>query len=272
MSFRLWKSTFPLNRKGLWNVEWNREGSPVHLWTMGEDELDELRRILGVGMGDCDHCSAWKLYTEGQISETMAEKQANIDGKNKRVISHDMMHSQIMMEIDGLHCSMNEAERGVERHDALLDLNSKEIVKINSHLNVTVGAFGKRIGNLETKMDSLVVWGTRSGKRLADVEEDHRALSNEVGEMKRSQINTTAYREICERLVKLENDERLEGVESEQDILSQHMVEIDNLIDELKREVDLMSFIEAYARGRRLLAQDGKDETDKSGSGGNQTA
>jgi hypothetical protein len=121
-------------------------------------------------------------------------------------------------------------------------------------------------------MDNIDAWGTRLGKRLADVEEDDLALSNGVDELKRSQINTTAYREICERLVKLENDERLEGVESEQDILSQHMIEIDNLVDELKREVDLMAFIEAYARGRRLLAQDRKDETDKSGSGGNQTA
>jgi hypothetical protein len=63
----------------------------------------------------------------------------------------------------------------------------------------------------------------------------------------------------------------LESLESEQDILSQHMVEIDNLIDELKTQVDLMAFIEAYARGRRLLEQDRKDETNKSGIGSNKT-
>jgi len=229
----------------------------VHKFT--DDELDELRRVLGVGMGDCDRCPAWLPYMESLKHQVRGE-----------VISCDMTRLEKILTNNAER--LNDAEKHFERHDALLDLNSKEIVKINSHLNVTVGAFGKRIGNLETKMDNIDVWGTRSGKRLADVEEDHRALSNEVGEMKRSQINTTAYREICVRLAELENDERLEGVESEQDILSQHMIEIDNLIDELKREVDLMAFIEAYARGRRLLAQDRKDETDKSGSGGNQTA
>lgn len=262
MSFRLWKTKFPLNRRGLWNVEWNREGEPVHLWTMFEDDLDELRRILGVGMGDCDHCPAWLPYMESLKHQVRGE-----------VISCDMIHlkeqvGDSIQEIDG---ELKEHEQHFERHDALLDVNSKEIARVNSHLNTMTGAYGKRIGNLETRMDNLDGWGTRLGKRLADVEEDHRALSDEVGELKRSQINTTAYREICERLVKLENDERLEGVESEQDILSQHMVEIDNLIDELKTQVDLMAFIEAYARGRRLLEQDRKDETNKSGIGSNKT-
>jgi hypothetical protein len=218
MSFRLWKSTFPLNRKGLWNVEWNREGEPVHLWTMVEDELDELRRVLGVGMGDCDHCPAWLPYMESLKHQVHGE-----------VISHDMTRLEIILTANAER--LNDAEKHFDRHDALLDLNSKEIVKINSHLNVTVGAFGKRIGTLETKVENF-----------------------------------------RERATALESDDRLENLESEQDILSQHMVEIDNLIDELKREVDLMAFIEAYARGRRLLAQDRKDETDKSGSGGNQTA
>jgi hypothetical protein len=222
----------------------------VHKFT--DDELDELRRILGVGMGDCDHCPAWKPYMES--TKVAAQKDAE-------VISHDMKR-------------LCEHELWLKGHSISLeqlrdqqDINTAGITALGNK----IGAYGKRIGTLETRMDNIDGWGTRMGKRLADVEEDHRVLSDEVGEMKRSQINTTAYREICQRLVCLENDERLESLESEQDILSQHMVEIDNLIDELKTQVDLMAFIEAYARGRRLLEQDRKDETNKSGIGSNKT-
>ena len=70
------------------------ENDTWHTFEMTSDELDELRRILGVGMGDCDHCEELeelkRFYAEGRIvlKEDVAAYRAFME--EGRVISHDM--------------------------------------------------------------------------------------------------------------------------------------------------------------------------------------
>ena len=59
------------------------ENDTWHTFEMASDELDELRRVLGGGMGDCDHCvelKLWKKHLEGKvISYDMAQFQKQLD-------------------------------------------------------------------------------------------------------------------------------------------------------------------------------------------------
>lgn len=98
MSFRLWKGH---GHPSLWNVEWNREGDPIHLWTMTDDSLDELRRVLDIGMGDCDHCKAWKQYTD----------------RYPEVISHDMKR-------------LNEHDLWLKGHALCLEAHSTQLIRL----------------------------------------------------------------------------------------------------------------------------------------------
>lgn len=60
-------------------VGWN----PNSIWEpnviiFNNDELEELRRVLDIGMGDCDHCPAWEPYIRDCVL-------------GKKVISCDMI-------------------------------------------------------------------------------------------------------------------------------------------------------------------------------------
>jgi hypothetical protein len=57
-----------------------------------DDELDELRRVLGVGMGDCLHCEAWRQYSEpvSFSDRALVSFRENLVKTNKRIEELEM--------------------------------------------------------------------------------------------------------------------------------------------------------------------------------------
>jgi hypothetical protein len=98
-----------------------------------DDELDELRRVLGVGMGDCDHCEAWKDW-----SKPMSDEK-RIGLRERAIISHDMKH--FVERMDALESLITKVENRLndvgknatyhlKRHDKELHLIAAGVAKL----------------------------------------------------------------------------------------------------------------------------------------------
>lgn len=143
MSFRLWKDKYP-QREGkgyLVNVEWNQgKDKPISLWTMTEEHLEELRRVLDVGMGDCDHCDAWTLYSSGKLETTSEQVDRTFAQHQVWLKGHTVCISNHAGRISGLETRI----KGVE--DDLIG-HAGEHMKNN---------LVEKVKNLETKTDNIL--------------------------------------------------------------------------------------------------------------------
>lgn len=137
-----------------------------------DDELDELRRIIGVGMGDCDHCPAWKPYIES--TKVAAQKDAEVISHDmKRLCEHELWLKRHSISLEQLRdqqdihtagitalgnkingCASN-ATHHIKRHDGELEMVSEGVVKLI-----------KELGELQKEVEVL---------KLALVTVNHRA-------------------------------------------------------------------------------------------------
>jgi hypothetical protein len=163
MSFRLWKDKYPTREKGyLVNVEWNPGvDKPISLWTMREDDLEELRRVLDIGMGDCNHCPAWIPYMESLSKGNLVDAG---------VISHDM--KRLSDRVDDLTRTHNQFVQRVAK-DYCLGGTPCEFVKGVAEQGdiATAGlhALAKCIDDLKQDVDGIhkeTDWATHMGERF----------------------------------------------------------------------------------------------------------
>jgi hypothetical protein len=150
-----------------------------------DEELEELRRVLGIGMGDCDHCNAWqhwlshKQFAEDEerrgktplISYDMkrlTERVFLLEKKNEEY-ENDNRAEKWRKDIDDLaedHKTLSEESaehlQHFERHDAVLDVMNKNIrsaferiAKVDSHLNTLATAYGSRLTEVEKYHEAI---------------------------------------------------------------------------------------------------------------------
>jgi len=146
----------------------NQLGSPDEWqqYILDPDELEELRRVLDIGMGDCDHCSAWKLYFDGMVEETMEEREAKIKAKENRqnIISHDMRRfAKLELWLEGLSDSINAVQT---MHTAGLNECRNEIAHIKEDLSGHAGKHMKdnlveKVHNLELFREQIIQYNAR---------------------------------------------------------------------------------------------------------------
>lgn len=116
-------------------VGWN----PNSIWepnvmVFDNDELEELRRVLDIGMGDCDHCPAWEPYIRDCVL-------------GKKVISHDMTR-------------LNKHDLWLKGHKEMIDAHGKRLDGYDRHF-VEHGEILLRLSNRLDKVAQRFEGGTR---------------------------------------------------------------------------------------------------------------
>lgn len=219
--------------------------------SMTPDELDDLRRLLGVGMGDCDHCPAWKPYMESTMKRAQGEN----------LISCDMM--RFREQLDKLE-------------EQIVSVQSKTN-KTESHLNTMAASYGKRIESLEL---SRLAHTNRLGgldKDLVEVANKVESVANNATyHLKRLEEGQFGLESTCKiRWGQIQDltkdtksefdmlDKYLRDTASEQDIHSQHLTKIDALVSTMQSDLEILKLALVT-----INESNRKDAPDKPGSRG----
>jgi hypothetical protein len=158
------------------------------------EEMDELRRVLGIGMGDCDHCDAWKDWKKPIPDGVRCEM------RSRAIISHDIKRIEenllhLVTRVTNLESNVNTAplydlskrvralenrgivqDKALRERVALVELqleNHKKIDHTGEHTYIfkKLDIYDEKLQSLERVRDTDGKWIAEQGSRMNGLEE-----------------------------------------------------------------------------------------------------
>jgi hypothetical protein len=197
-----------------------------HVLVFDDDELDELRRVLGVGMGDCDHCPELKLAKLDSLAGFISHDMKRLEAATLHLVTrvtkledavntaplYDLCKRVTTMENQGIVTGKNNLAKRVATLELQLE-NHKKIDHDSEHTFIfkKLDLYDEKLQNVERVRDLDGKWIAEQGTRMNVVEETlkmaiansgalHRILDAKIANLESEQdIHTLAIRAVNQR-------------------------------------------------------------------------